>query len=158
MRSKTLACLFTLAALLSGHVQAAEQQVQISEPIARAMPAVAPTSAVFLTVHNTGTRDRVLVGASSSAARQVELHTHSMQDGVMAMRRVPQVELPAGGTVVFQPGGLHIMLIGLNHALEDGKQIDLTLEFADGESLSLQVPVGQPGMGGQGHEHHHQMH
>lgn len=153
MRNTKLACLFGLAALWATAGHAAGPELQISNPIARAMPAVAPTSAIFLTLHNGSERDRLLTGASSSAARNVELHTHSMRDGMMAMRRVPQVEIPAGQSVTFQPGGLHIMLIGLNHALEDGQRIDLTLEFADGQRQSLQVPVGQPGAAHQHHMH-----
>lgn len=159
MRHTLYACLLGLITVWGANAQAAEDGIQVSDAIARAMPAVAPTSAVFLTLHNDGDRDRALVGASSSAARNVELHTHTMSDGMMAMRRVPQVDIPAGQSVAFKPGGLHIMLIGLNHALEDGQQIDLTLEFADGQTMQLQVPVGQPGMGGgmggMDHQHHH---
>ena len=104
-------------------------------------------------------KPQVVVAAQTSAARKAELHSHTMQDGMMVMRQLPQVEIPAGQTVTFQPGGLHIMLIGLNHALEDGQQIDLTLDFADGHKLELQVPVGQPGMPAQDHQHMHmQMH
>lgn len=158
MRYTTLACLFSLATLWGAISHAAEQPIQASGAIARAMPAMAPTSAVFLSLHNTTSKTRVLVGGHSSAAKAVELHTHTMQDGMMAMRQLQQIEIPAGQTVTFQPGDLHIMLIGLNHALEDGKRIDLTLDFADGEKLELQVPVGQPtppDMPGMDHKNHH---
>lgn len=157
MRRTALACLFSLIAISGTTASAADAGVTVTDPVARAMPAVAPTSAIFLTLHNGSDRDRALVGAASPAARAVELHNHVMLDGVMAMRRVAKVDIPAGQTVQFQPGGLHIMLIGLNHALEDGSSIALTLEFADGEQQQLTVPVGQPG-GGMGHMHQHMHH
>jgi len=154
MRNTVILCLFSLFGLWAGASQAADPTLVVTDPMARAMPAVAPTSAVFFTLHNNTDRARVLVGAHSTAAKQVELHTHTMQDGMMAMRRVETIDVPAGGTVVFQPGGLHVMLIGLNHALEMGQRIDLTLEFADGGQMKLDVPVGNPGMGGQGMGQH----
>jgi len=156
MRSKTaVVCLFSLLGLWAASGQAAESTVQVSEPMARAMPAVAPTSAIFFTLHNNADHMRTLVAAHSPVAKSVELHTHTRKGDVMMMRPVPQVEIRAGETVVFQPGGLHVMLIGLNQALVEGEQIDLTLEFADGERIDLKVPVGNPGMPGMGDEHHH---
>ena len=155
MRNIFTVIMFSLFGLWASATQAADQTLQVTDAMARAMPEVAPTSAVFFTIHNGSDHPRVLVAAQSSAARSVELHTHTMHEGMMAMRRVPQIEIPAGQSVVFQPGGLHVMLIGLKHSLEMGQQIDLTLEFADGEKLNLMVPVGNPGMGGQGHDHMH---
>jgi copper(I)-binding protein len=160
MRSKVATfCLLGLVALGAANSQAAESTLQVSEPIVRAMPAVAPASAAFFTLHNGSDRTRTLVAAHSSAAKKVELHTHTRKGDVMMMRPVPQIEIPAGETVVFQPGGLHVMLIGLNKALVDGEQVDLALEFADGERIELSVPVGTPPMPQQGEHHHgHHMH
>jgi copper(I)-binding protein len=160
MRSKAVAlCLSALLGLATAAVQAAESTIQVTDPMARAMPAVAPASAAFFTLHNGSDRMRTLVAAHSSAAKKVELHTHTRQGEVMMMRPVPQIEIPAGETVVFQPGGLHVMLIGLNQALVEGDQIDLALEFADGERLELTVPVGNPAMPQHGEHHHgHHMH
>lgn len=156
MRHAVLICLFTLLPLLTQPATAADTQVTASDAIARAMPKVAPTSAVFLTLHNAGDKDLILTGASSSAARNVELHNHTMQDGMMAMRRVERIDIPAGQSVVFQPGGLHIMLIGLEKDLKAGEQIDLTLEFADAAPLQLSVPIGTPKPAGMGMGHQHQ--
>jgi copper(I)-binding protein len=59
----------------------------------------------------------------------------------MQMRQVLSVACPAGATVKIQPGGLHIMLLGLKQPLVEGARLDLTLRFRDAGSLSLQVPV-----------------
>lgn len=148
--------LLALCVLFVPLVHAADP-VTASHAMARAVPKVAPASAVFVTLHNSASKPVALVGGDTPVARSVELHTHTMQDGMMAMRRVESVPIPAGESVVFQPGGLHIMLIGLQDDLVEGHQIPLTLSFDDGSVLDLEVPVGNPGAAAPAgdHAHHH---
>lgn len=100
-----------------------------------------PNSAAYLQLRNSGSRADVLVGVSSPAAARAELHTHKMDGGMMRMRRIAQVNLPAGKTVAFRPGGSHIMLIGLKEPLTAGDEIKLTLRFRHAKPLTLSVPV-----------------
>jgi len=67
-----------------------------------------------------------------------------MEGNVMKMRRVDAVEVPAGQTVAFAPGGLHVMLIGLKEPLITGKTFPLTLNFEQAGAVTLEVAVGQP--------------
>jgi copper(I)-binding protein len=92
-------------------------------------------------VNNNGASDHALVGGSSPAAEVVELHTHTMEDGMMRMRQVEKIDLPAGESVSLQPGGLHVMLIGLKQNLVPDESIPLTLRFEDGSEVTLQAPV-----------------
>lgn len=128
----------------------AAETVHVASPYARAMPPGSPASAVFLTLHNGGGSDTALVAARSDAADSVELHTHVEADGMMQMRQVDRVALPAGQQVVLQPGGDHVMLIGLRQDLAPGAELALTLVYADGSELALTVPVLEimPGMQG----------
>ncbi|NCC28249.1 MAG: copper chaperone PCu(A)C, partial [Gammaproteobacteria bacterium] len=71
----------------------------------------------------------------------VELHTHVEEDGMMRMRRIEKIEIPAGETVTLKPGGLHVMLIGLKQPLEPGDTVDLALTFEDGSRIPVQAPV-----------------
>jgi copper(I)-binding protein len=64
-----------------------------------------------------------------------------MQDGMMQMRRVGKIELPAGATIGLQPGGLHVMLIGLQQKLVPGEEVPITLLFEDGSKQQIDVPV-----------------
>lgn len=130
-------CLLALG-LLSPALQA---DLLVQEPFARAVPAVINNSAAFMKIANNGAHDRAVVAAYSSVSKVVELHTHSMDEGVMRMRKIDRIELPAGATTVLKPGGLHIMLIGLNNGLEEGQQVDLELEFDDGSRQTLTAPV-----------------
>ena len=86
--------------------------------------------------------DMVLTGASSDAAAHIELHTHTVEDGVMRMRRVERVELPEGKTVRFEPAGYHLMMFGAQ--LGGATDANVTLSYADGQTVTLTVPVGEP--------------
>jgi hypothetical protein len=92
-------------------------------------------------LHNHGIKERSVVAAYSDVAAAVELHNHIMEDGMMKMRRVDAIVIPGHGEVVLQPGGSHIMLIGLTRSLEMGEKVAIELEFADGEHLSFEAPV-----------------
>lgn len=116
-------------------------QIQVQGPYVRAVPPGQENSAAFMVVANGDASAHRLVGARSPAAQAVELHNHINDNGMMRMRRVDGIDLPAGGVATLQPGGLHVMLIGLQQTLVDGGQIDLTLQFEDGSELALQVPV-----------------
>ncbi len=82
-----------------------------------------------------------VVGAASPAAERVELHTMAMQEGVMVMRRVPEIGLPAGQTVELKPGSLHVMLIGLKAPLQEGQTVPLTLQLRDAAGKPSEVEV-----------------
>jgi len=129
-------------------------RVTVSSPRARAMPPGTPNSGAFMTFHNAGPGPATLVGASAEVSATVELHTHVEEDGMMKMRAIPQIELPAGQDVVLAPGGLHVMFIGLKGALEVGQNIPLTLSFADGTSQQVDVPVQEIRGHGGGHGKH----
>jgi copper(I)-binding protein len=64
-----------------------------------------------------------------------------MEEGMMRMRKVDKIELPAGEVISLKPGGLHVMLIGLKQKLVPGGTIGITLNFDDGSELKLDAPV-----------------
>lgn len=122
------------AFFLAGDAFAADvaAQIDIANPTARAVPAGAPNSAGYLVVENRDSVPHRVVAAHSDIAASVELHTHAHVNGVMQMRQVDAVELPAGEQVVFKPGGLHVMFIGLNRGIDRGSEIAIELEYEDG--------------------------
>ena len=126
----------------------AAEQVDVIDPYARAMPPVVPNSGAFLTLKNSAAVPHRLVSASSPAAQTVELHTHINDNGVMRMRQVDGIDIPANGITELKPGGLHIMLIGLHEPLVPGSEITLELSYQDGSSEAVTAPVRKIGMGG----------
>ena len=100
---------------------------------------------VYMTVENTGEDDDRLVSARSDVAEAVELHTTNMVEGVMQMRQAEDgVEIPAGEPVVFESGGLHVMLVGLTGSLATGDVFDLELEFEHAGPVTVEVEVREP--------------
>lgn len=88
-------------------------------------------SAAFMTITNTGTTARTLVSAKADWAGLIEIHTHIHDNGVMRMRQIPELNIPAQQSVTLQPGGLHLMLFKLKRPL--AAELPLTLCFANGE-------------------------
>jgi len=160
-----VACLFAFSAVAHaegghshGHAAAGAPPVQIHEPFVRLLPPTQPNTAAFMVLENTGERDLALVRAESEAARVVELHDHMMVDGMMRMREVERIALPAGARTELKPGGLHVMLIGLRAPLQEGEQVTITLVFDDDSQVEIHAPVRHPGeempMHHHGHRHH----
>lgn len=119
-------------------------KLHVGEAWARAPVGPARTTAAFFSLTNTGDGDARLVAAETAAAETVELHRTTMADGVMKMRPVEAIAVPAGGTTVLRPGGLHVMLIGAA-GLAPGDTLALTLRFERAPAISLDVPVLPPG-------------
>jgi copper(I)-binding protein len=109
---------------------------------ARPAPLAGGTGAVYFTVLNGLDQDVRLVSASSPAARIVETHETVSENGVMKMIPLPDgYEIPAGEALVLKPGGKHIMLIDVVRPLQPGDEFSLTVNFDNGESIELTVPV-----------------
>ncbi len=116
----------------------------VGDPWVRATAGTEDTSmtAAFMTIDNTGDEDVALVGASSDVAGMVEIHEMVMVDGAMAMQAVPDgLVIEAGRGKVLEPGGYHVMLMGMKTELAPGDEVTLTLEFSDGSTEELTVPV-----------------
>ncbi|HEY4250797.1 MAG TPA: copper chaperone PCu(A)C [Roseomonas sp.] len=151
-RTLLAAAIALLAALPAAAQDYRAGDIIVSQGWSRAAGANA-TGGAFLTIRNTGTAPDRLVAASSPIARRVELHIMSMDGDVMRMRPVDAVELPAGATVQLAPGGLHIMMIGLTQALEQGGTAPLTLRFERAGEVQVQLAVQAAGARGPQHAH-----
>lgn len=133
--------LFLLAICQTAVAGSVADGIMVEDPYVRAVPPGQPNSASFMVVHNKGGKGSALMAASSPAADVVELHTHTMEEGMMRMRKLEKIDLPAGEVVKLQPGGLHVMLIGLKQKLVPDEKVSLTLTFEDGSSLQVDAPV-----------------
>jgi hypothetical protein len=122
--------------------------MHIMKPWSRPLPAVSVNGAAYMTLMNTGTVADKLISISTPAAKKAEIHTHVMDGGMMKMRPVGSLEIPPGDTSVLQPGGLHIMLMGLTAPLVEGKAFPLTLDFERAGRIELEVMIMEPGESG----------
>ena len=91
-----------------------------------------------------GQGDRLVAAASPEAAR-AELHTSTMDGGVAKMRPLAAIEVAPGEPTVLEPGGPHVMLVGLGKKLAAGDTLPLSLTFEHAGTVELEVPI--KGMG-----------
>jgi len=115
--------------------------ITVVAPYVPLMPPGIRVGAAYLTLKNGGDRDVQLVAASCPSAAAAELHNHIDDNGVMRMRRVKEILVPAKGEVQLKPGGYHMMLIDLKAPLKAGDKLAITLIFADGSNKTIEVPV-----------------
>lgn len=152
--------LLSLFALPLVGAAAEPPSIAVEDARVRAVPPGAATTAAFMTLTNAGEADRALVGGASPLAGHLELHNHVMADGVMQMRRVEAIPLPAGERVHLAPGGWHLMMFELAATPAEGERVELTLTLDNGETLTVEAPVRrvQPmSMSNQGDMGHEEM-
>ena len=136
--------------LLASVTVAAVEPMNVRNAWVRAPVAGQPVVAAYLELESP--RDAVLVGVESALAGRVELHAMTMEGGVMRMRQVPRIDLPANKPVKLAPGGLHLMLFGVKEPVKPGSSVPLTLivESADGTRSAVRVDAavrtGAPAM------------
>lgn len=115
--------------------------VMIHDGWARASLGNAPNSAAYMTLMIDGDATDKLIAVSTPLAETAELHTHMMNDGIAKMRPVEAIEVAPGEPTVLQPGGLHVMLMGLKGKLNEGDALPLTLTFENAGDVTLDVPI-----------------
>ena len=115
---------------------------------ARATATKARNGVVYITIKNFSDAGDRLFSAKSLVAKSAALHNHVMDSGVMKMRPVGSLKIPAYGTVIMKPGGLHVMLMGLKSPLVKGGSLLLTLTFEKAGDLTVQIKI--MGMGAKG--------
>ncbi|MDA0701674.1 MAG: copper chaperone PCu(A)C [Proteobacteria bacterium] len=138
------AVLFAAAVMhLSSHALADDnaQGIKVVDVWANASLAGTTNGAAFITLSNRGDKADRIVGVESPVAAKAELHTHMMDDGVAKMRPAAAVDLPAGETAIMEPGGLHVMLLGLTEPLKEGESFPLTLILERSGPIQVEVIV-----------------
>ncbi len=142
----TRAFFVAVAFSLSGFVaDALAADIDVGGVWARASAGVARAGAAFMTIENRGGADDALVAAHATVSDAVELHTHVHEGGVMKMRKIDRIPVPAASRVELKPGGLHVMFIGLKRPLKEGETFSLALDFEKGGRVL--VPVTVKGVG-----------
>lgn len=150
--STSAAISLTLAVIITSAGGANASSVMVTEAFARASATPMATSgAAYVSLTNHATEDDRLVSASTPSARAAEIHKSEVVGGIMRMAAAGALEIPANGTLAMQPGGYHIMLIGLVKPLKKGDEIEITLTFEKAGAVTVKVPVG--GVAAGGHDH-----
>ncbi|HXU94108.1 MAG TPA: copper chaperone PCu(A)C [Gallionella sp.] len=152
-----------LLAALSFNIGAYAGDIQVEGAWSRATAPGQADAMADLAI--TSKQAATLVGISSAACKSVELHSMTHEGGVMKMREVKTLELPAGKRVSLSEGGYHLMLIGLKAPLKAGEAVPLTLKIKTAGKREVSVeakaevkPLAEPKAEPAQDEHAHHMH
>ncbi|MEQ6248937.1 copper chaperone PCu(A)C [Sulfitobacter sp. HNIBRBA3233] len=151
------AALLSATALLAQEYRAGD--ISVDHPRSFEKPASGAVGVGYLTLTNTGSTDDALIGLRGESLERVEIHKSETDDmGVARMARQERIDIPAGETVILQPGGLHIMFMGLSgQEWAEGDRFEATLEFERAGPLAVAFNVekrGSQGHGGTAHSTH----
>lgn len=114
--------------------------LEMHDPWIRPPTAPGAPAAGYLTIANTGTARETLVGARSAIATSVEVHETSTDGGMAGMHPIDRLEIEPGATVTLEPGGYHLMLMGVQ-ALVVGDTVEITLEFEKSGPMTIEFVV-----------------
>ena len=135
MRGAVVAMILALASCGGGG------GLSVADAWARPNPEVVDRAAIYLSIVNDGDTEDAVVGASSEECDAIETHETVESGDIAEMRPLDEIVLPAGRAVEMQPGGLHLMCVGITEALVEGDAFDLELEMRSGSLLQASVVV-----------------
>jgi len=133
--------IITLSALLFS-LGLAHAQVEINDAWAR--PSVQGQQATGAFMKLTAKENLQLLSVSSPVAGVAEVHEMKMDGGVMRMRAIPALDLPASQTVELKPGGYHVMLMDLKTPLLKDTTVPLTLVFKNAKGAQIKQEIALP--------------
>jgi periplasmic copper chaperone A len=134
---------FALLAALSAckgqeSASAKPEAVSVTDAVVRLSPVEGRPSAAYFTIHGGKAPDR-LTAVSSPKAATIELHENSMEGGMMSMKAITGVDVPASGEVIFKSGGNHGMVFGIDPAVKAGEAIPMRFTFQSGASVDAEA-------------------
>ena len=129
------------AALPAGPAAGNATGIEVVSAVAPAPPPGGATMAVYLQIRNRGATADALLAASTPLARGAMIHAQQLDGGIMRMRMLGRLVIPAGTTVAMHAGGLHVMLEAMSRAPQPGEQFPITLRFERAGELTVQAKV-----------------
>jgi copper(I)-binding protein len=134
LAAAALACALAALPALAG-------ELAVTNAWSRATPPVAKVGVIYFTLRNDTRKSDRLLKLSTPVAAKAEVHRTEVQDGIARMREVAVLHVEAGQTLEFEPGGMHVMLIGLREPLVGGRTYDLDLLFEVAGPRKVKVTV-----------------
>jgi len=118
-----------------------EAGVSVRDAWVRESPPGVAMMAGYMALRNNTSRSQVLVAARSSDFETVMIHRTIVKDGMASMVHASQIEIAPNASLLFAPGGYHLMLLNPKRTLRAGNRVDVNLEFRGGLVLSVAFEV-----------------
>jgi periplasmic copper chaperone A len=147
-------CLAGATAITAPVARAADASLMVHDAWVQFVPGAKAGAAYFMLM-NHGGKPWQLTGAECDSFEKAELHVSRITNGVATMSPVAQVDLQPMKSVKFEPGGLHVMLIGPKGELNDGATVEMRLVFSDGTKLPVKATLKKAGGSGGHSDHKH---
>lgn len=134
-----------ISVILSGLVGTAFAQTEtmvVDDAWSRASVGMNRPGAAYMKIRNMGENTEILTSLRTDLAMMPEIHLTSTNDeGVSSMTPAGEIEIAPGEAVALEPGGLHAMLLRLQRPMVEGETFSLILVFADGDEMTVEVPI-----------------
>jgi len=139
---KSLIATAVIIAGFAATAKAEEPTVVVEEAWSRASIGTNRPGAAYLTIRNIGEEPEVLTDLRTDLAMMPEIHlTSTNEQGVSSMSPAGEIIIAPGDAVALEPGGLHAMLMRLSRPMVEGEAFSLTLVFADGDEVTVEIPI-----------------
>jgi len=137
---RKIAIFFTLLFGMVNNVYATSA-ITVTDGYVKASIPGTDITASYMTLSNTSDKAITLQKVSSTISDRIEIHEHSMANGMMRMREVGEITIKANSKVTLQPSGLHLMIFSLKQSVKEKNVIPLTLSFSNQSTIDIQLPV-----------------
>jgi copper(I)-binding protein len=141
VRPLVLAAISFLTVFGAALAAASAPPIEVEGAWVRAAAGGQANTGAFMTFRNPSEADVAIVSVTSPSAKVAELHEMRDENGVMRMRKTDRLTVPARGTLILKPGGLHVMLFQLSGPLAPGSTVKLTFTTADGSTFDVAAEV-----------------
>ena len=131
-----------------------DSKIMLHMPSVKTTPPGIQNSVGYFHLMNQGKKDLQLIGANSDIAERIEVHKHTLKNGLMKMQKVDSITVPAGSSLEFKPGGYHIMFMGVKKPLTEGDEVSFTLEFAGGDNVVVKAKAKKTITSKEGRDQH----
>lgn len=154
VKAFSLSVVISLSILGSLPSAFAADGMKVTHAWARPTMGAGKTSGAYFVLRNDTGQDDRIISASGTVASTIEVHEHIQDNGVMRMREVKGgIPIKSGETVMFAPGGYHIMMIGMNRKLAKGDEVMLMLKFESGKMAHVKASIQMSPPKGAGMDH-----
>lgn len=130
------------------------KEVVVEQSYVRATIPGTNVSSAYMKIINKMEKEVTLVGASSKVSNRIEIHEHTMADGMMKMRQRESIVIAGNSQVTLQPSGYHLMIFDVEKLLKPAQQVKLTLHFLKHADVEINIPVQSIKRKKQSHHHH----